>query len=123
MPGTRPVAGHRGLEPGDTCPYIGGDGAKINLAGQAGFSPGGSGKAAVSNSVPAARASDIPDDSDKLNVYARERFAGSFRRVVSLSDDVDSARVDALYRNGVLRIVIPKREASKPRRIDVKNLG
>jgi HSP20 family molecular chaperone IbpA len=28
--------------------------------------------------------------------------------------------VDATYRDGVLKIVIPKREASKPRRIEVK---
>ncbi len=69
------------------------------------------------------RQSDVPDESDKLNVYARERFAGTFRRVMSLSDDVDSTRVDATYRNGVLRIVIPRREESKPRRIDVKDMG
>lgn len=69
------------------------------------------------------RQSDVPDESDKLSVYARERFAGTFRRVMSLSDDVDSTRVDATYRNGVLRIVIPRREESKPRRIDVKNMG
>ena len=53
-------------------------------------------------------------------VYARERFAGSFKRVVSLPDDADTGRVEASYRNGVLKIVIPKREASKPKRIDVR---
>jgi len=66
------------------------------------------------------RQSDTPEESDKLSVFARERFVGAFRRVVSLPEDADTARVDASYRNGVLRIVVPKRESSKPRRIDVK---
>ena len=66
------------------------------------------------------RMADTPKESDKVSVYARERFAGAFKRVVSLPEDADSAKVDASYRNGVLRIVIPKREASRPRRIEIK---
>jgi HSP20 family protein len=66
------------------------------------------------------RRSGLPEDTEKTPVYARERFDGAFRRVVSLPEDVDTARVDASYRNGVLKMVIPKREASKPRRIEVK---
>jgi HSP20 family protein len=57
---------------------------------------------------------------DKRNVYARERFTGAFRRVVSLPEDVEATRVDASYQNGVLKILVPKREATKPRRIEVK---
>jgi HSP20 family protein len=67
------------------------------------------------------RADDLPQESDKVTVYARERFAGGFKRVVSLPADVDSSRVDAAYRNGVLRIAIPKHEAAKPRRVEVKS--
>ena len=68
------------------------------------------------------RASDLPGASGNSNVYARERFSGGFRRVVALSGDVDATRVEATYRNGVLRIVVPKREGMKPRRIAVKAL-
>ena len=70
--------------------------------------------------VAGERGSALPAESDQVNIYAAERFAGAFRRVVSLPDDADAARVEASYRDGVLRIVIPKREASKPRRIEVK---
>ena len=41
-------------------------------------------------------------------------------RVVSLPDDADPARVDAKYRDGVLRISVAKRESSLPRRIEVQ---
>ncbi len=66
------------------------------------------------------RATDLPEESEKVSVYADERFSGSFRRAITLPDDADATRVDASYRDGVLKIVVPKREASKPRRIDVK---
>lgn len=56
----------------------------------------------------------------QANVYARERATGAFRRVLSLPDDADPDRVDATYRNGVLRIRVLKREASLPRRIEVR---
>jgi len=58
---------------------------------------------------------------EKATVYADERFDGAFRRVVSLPEDADASRVEATYRNGVLKIVIPKREASKPKRIEVRS--
>lgn len=66
------------------------------------------------------RVSDTPEEGEKVSVYARERFVGTFKRVVSLPEDADPTKVDASYRDGVLRIVIPKREASRPRRIEIK---
>ena len=71
-------------------------------------------------SIAGERASTLPAGDEKVSVYADERFAGSFRRVVSLPEDADPGRVDASYRDGVVKIVVPKREASKPRRIEVK---
>ncbi|HUR28129.1 MAG TPA: Hsp20/alpha crystallin family protein [Planctomycetota bacterium] len=50
----------------------------------------------------------------------RERFHGKFARVLRLPTDVDSARVNATLRNGVLTIRCPKSEASKPRRIQIE---
>ena len=65
------------------------------------------------------RGSDLPGD-DKSAVHINERFAGRFRRVVSLPDDVDRGAVDASYRDGVLRLSIKRRESAMPRRIEVK---
>ena len=65
------------------------------------------------------RKNQVPEPGDTTSVYAQERFAGSFRRVISLPDDADPAKVDASYRDGILRVSVAKRESSKPRRIEV----
>jgi HSP20 family protein len=56
----------------------------------------------------------------KQAVHIRERFAGSFRRVVSLPEDIDPNAVTANYRDGVLHISIKRRTAAQPRRINVQ---
>jgi HSP20 family protein len=65
------------------------------------------------------RKSQVPEAGDSTSVYAQERFAGAFRRVISLPDDADPAKVDASYRDGILRVTVAKRESSRPRRIEV----
>ncbi|MGH8533623.1 MAG: Hsp20/alpha crystallin family protein [Gammaproteobacteria bacterium] len=66
------------------------------------------------------RASDVPEESEQLSLYAHERATGSFKRVVSLPEDADPARVEASYRDGVVRIAIERQESTQPRRIEVK---
>ena len=65
------------------------------------------------------RASALPAD-EKVAVHINERFAGRFRRVVSLPDDVDPNAVSADYRDGVLHLSIKRRESALPRRIEIK---
>ena len=65
------------------------------------------------------RKDQVPEPGEGISVYAQERFAGSFRRVVSLPEDADPAKVDASYRDGILRVSVAKRESSRPRRIEV----
>jgi len=77
---------------------------------------------AISGERPAHDGSDAGSaKGEERNVYANERFSGRFRRVVALSEDADPSRVEASYRNGVLKIVVPKRESSKPRQIQVSS--
>lgn len=54
-------------------------------------------------------------------LYAHERFEGAFRRVVTLPEDADPSKVEARYRDGLLKIRVEKREASRPRRIEVSD--
>jgi len=65
------------------------------------------------------RASELPGEDDKVDVYANERFAGAFKRVIGLPEDVDPSAVKATYRNGVLRILVPRQRHAKPRRVEV----
>lgn len=57
--------------------------------------------------------------NEAATYYRRERFAGEFRRVVTLPEDVDPDRVEARYRDGVLQISVKRKEAAKPRMITV----
>lgn len=66
------------------------------------------------------RKTTLPEDTDNTSLYAQERFDGSFRRVVSLPDDVDASKVEANYSDGMLRVRLGRLEASQPRRIEVK---
>jgi len=49
-----------------------------------------------------------------------ERYYGKFRRVIPLSANVDRERVEAEYKDGVLRITVAKDESAQRKRIEVK---
>lgn len=65
------------------------------------------------------RQDDAGATGDGAAVYAQERFKGAFRRVISLPDDIDPARIEATCRGGMLRVTVARREASRPRQITV----
>ena len=50
-----------------------------------------------------------------------ERITGRFLRRFTLPESVDAENVKASGKHGVLEIVIPKREAAKPRKITVNS--
>lgn len=50
----------------------------------------------------------------------QERPTGRFVRSVELPALVDADKVEASYENGVLKLTLPKHEAAKPRKIEVK---
>ncbi|OWW22766.1 Hsp20/alpha crystallin family protein [Noviherbaspirillum denitrificans] len=67
------------------------------------------------------RTPDLPAQDQKVSVHINERFAGRFRRVVSLpEDDVNPSGVSAQYRDGVLHVTIKRRQAPQPRRISIQ---
>lgn len=53
--------------------------------------------------------------------HRRERGAGAFGRVVRLPVEINAERVEASLQAGVLTVKMPKAEAAKPRRIEVKS--
>lgn len=65
------------------------------------------------------RQSDLPSEEAQGSVYGQERFAGRFRRALSLPEDIDANQINASYRDGVLRVSVARREAVQPKRITV----
>ena len=49
-----------------------------------------------------------------------ERTYGEFCRVIPLPGEVSADKISAEYKEGVLRIVVPKTEKAKPRHVEVK---
>jgi HSP20 family protein len=54
-------------------------------------------------------------------MLASERPRGAFSRQLVLGDNLDLERIEAGYRDGVLRLVVPVAEKAKPRRIEVRS--
>ena len=57
---------------------------------------------------------------EKATIHINERLSGTFRRVITLPDDVDSESIDAKYRDGLLHIAIQRKQEAQPRRIAIK---
>jgi HSP20 family protein len=56
---------------------------------------------------------------EKASIHRRERTAGQFDRTVTLPAEIDSAKVNAEYRDGVLTLRLPRAESAKPRTVAI----
>lgn len=63
---------------------------------------------------------EVPQE-EGTSWHRRERAYGDFTRTISLPSPVDADKVHASLKYGVLTITLPKVEATKPRRIEVKS--
>ena len=87
--------------------------------------------------IPGVKASDIKVEVDngiltiegektreekleKNDVYRLERVYGRFTRRFSLPKTVDGSNVAATYKDGILELVLPKTEESKPRKVEIQ---
>jgi HSP20 family protein len=73
----------------------------------------------VEQNVLTVRAERSGLDFDGIEPIVTERPAGTFTRQVFLGETLDTERLAADYRAGVLTLTIPVREAAKPRRVEV----
>jgi HSP20 family protein len=63
------------------------------------------------------------DDASDQNFHRVERRYGTFRRSITLPAHVMADEVEASIEDGVLRILVPKAEEAKPKRIQVNPGG
>ena len=60
------------------------------------------------------------EEVKKDNYHRVERTHGKFERIIELPGNVDEAKVTATFKDGVLRVALPKHEEEKPKQIEVK---
>jgi HSP20 family protein len=60
------------------------------------------------------------EEKKEKNCYCSERVYGSFRREVSLPSEVETEKIEAITKDGVLTITMPKTGKSKSLKIKVK---
>jgi HSP20 family protein len=60
------------------------------------------------------------EPSGNINYHRRERETGRFRRVISFPTRINAEKVEANFKNGVLKVVLPKAEEAKPRQITIQ---
>ena len=58
-------------------------------------------------------------EGQDLTCHRRERGTGDFTRVLTLPAEIDSDKVEAQLKDGVLTLRLPKAESAKPRKITV----
>jgi HSP20 family protein len=62
----------------------------------------------------------LEKETKRENFYRVERSYGSFSRAFTLPHNVQAENIDATYKNGVLNIMLPKREDAKPKQVKIK---
>lgn len=60
-------------------------------------------------------------DVQEKNYFLKERVRGKFSRGFTLPTPVDSSKVEATYKEGILSLTLPKAEEAKPREISIKD--
>jgi HSP20 family protein len=59
-------------------------------------------------------------EEKKGKYYKREIWSGSFQRTLSLPATVDSEKISAKLKDGMLTVSLPRKEEMKPKQISVK---
>jgi HSP20 family protein len=60
-----------------------------------------------------------PSAEEQVNYLLRERSLGRFARTLRLPETVDSTRVEASLKDGILTLSVPKAEEARPKTIKV----
>jgi HSP20 family protein len=62
----------------------------------------------------------LPEAGEGVSYHRREREAGRFRRIITLPARINPDGVEAAFKSGVLKIVLPKAAEARAKQITVK---
>ena len=62
----------------------------------------------------------VPQVSEEINYHQREREFGIFKRIINLPTKINTDKISASYKNGILTVVLPKAEEVQPKQIKIK---
>ncbi len=75
----------------------------------------------LENGVLTLKGQRTTEQKEETEQYRRvERLRGVFLRRFSLPDAVDAEKVSAKCKDGVLEVIVPKREGAQPRKIAIE---
>ena len=60
------------------------------------------------------------EEAENEMQYLCERSYGSFQRVIQMPSTVDTEKVKASFKNGILEIIIAKKEETKPKKVNIE---
>ncbi len=69
-------------------------------------------------SISGERKSEKEEKNKKF--HRIERCYGSFERTFTIPEDADAAKMKAEFKDGVLRVHVPKNPVTRPKKIDIK---
>jgi HSP20 family protein len=63
------------------------------------------------------------DEEKKVedNYHRKERMVGKFSRTLQLPFKINGDKVEARYERGILKLILPREEAEKPKKITIKS--
>ena len=74
-------------------------------------------------SITGEKRAEVREGEEGGDFHLVERRYGRFERRFTLPRSVDAEKVSAEFRDGLLTVTLPKAEAAKPRRIEVKAIA
>jgi HSP20 family protein len=74
----------------------------------------------VGNRLTISGEKEGPANVPSERMHRAERAAGRFVRTIDLPVEVDPERVEAIYKNGLLCLTLPRSAAARPRRIQIQ---
>lgn len=71
--------------------------------------------------IVSGKVEDVQEEKSKKRKYYRREIRDlSFTRTSDLPVSVDANKADATFKDGVLKIVLPKKEEAKPKQVSIK---